>query len=103
MFVGSPTRIGSMTRRTRKFLEGMDWAPWGKKPVAVFDTELEEVIEKDGASAASKMHDLAKSKGARVHTPVLKVGVTGTKGPLSADSDRVIEAYVKEFLTNAQN
>ena len=100
LFMGSPTRLGSMTRRMRIFIKGMDWGAWGKRPVAAFDTEMVEVIAKDGASAAAKMHDLARSKGAKVHTPVLKVGVAGVRGPLSPDSDIGIEAYVNEFLSS---
>lgn len=102
LFIGSPTRIGTMTGRTKRFIKGMDWGAWGKKPVATFDTEIQDVIAKGGAGAAAKMHDLAKSKGANVHTPVLKVGVTGIRGPLSPESGKSIEAYVKEFLESAE-
>lgn len=101
LFVGSPTRIGTMTTRVRNFLRHMDVDPWLGKPVAVFDTEAEEFVEGSGATAASKMHDLAQSRGLSVHTPVLKVGVSGVKGPLSTGYNTVVEAYVREFLRAA--
>jgi flavodoxin len=101
LFLGSPTRMGGMTGRMKKLIKGADWDAWGKKPVATFDTEMDEVIAKDGASAAAKMHDMVRSKGAKVHTPVLKVGVTGVRGPLSLGSEKVIEAYLSEFLSSA--
>ncbi len=100
MFMGSPTRLGSMTGRMRRFIKGIDWDSWGKRPVAAFDTEMDEVIAKDGASAAAKMHDLARSKGAKVHTPVLKVGVVAVRGPLSPGSEAGIGAYVSEFMSS---
>jgi hypothetical protein len=56
------------------------------------------VIDANGASAAAKIHDIARSEGFRVHTPVLKVGVQGIKGPLSSNADEIVAAYVKEFL-----
>lgn len=98
MFIGSPTRMGDMTRKTRRFLKGIGAASWGQRPVAAFDTEMAEVIRNNGASAAAKIYDLARSKGMRVHTPVLKIGVTGMKGPLSPDAGAMIEAYVAEVL-----
>lgn len=101
LFIGSPTRIGSMTGRMKRFLKRMDAEQWRRKPVAAFDTEMQDVLRDDGASAAAKMHDLARSRGIKVHTPVLKVGVSGVKGPLSEGSEAAIEAYVTEFLRAA--
>lgn len=98
LFLGSPTRIGTMTGRMKKVVRRLDPDLWGRRPVAVFDTEMQGVIEAGGASAAAKMHDIARSKGINVHTPVLKVGVDGMRGPLSKGSDRAVEAYVKEVL-----
>lgn len=98
LIVGSPTRMGTMTGRMKRFLKKMDADPWTGKYAAAFDTEVQEVIEKNGASAAAKMHDVLRAKGLRVHTPVLKVGVTGIRGPLSAGADAVVEAYVAELL-----
>ena len=98
LFLGSPTRIGSMTGRMKKFLKRMDPGPWRDRPVATFDTEMQDVMEKDGASAAAKMRDIARSRGLTVHLPVLKVGVAGVKGPLSPGSERAVDAHVSEFL-----
>lgn len=101
LFVGSPTRIGTMTGRMRRFLKRIDSGTWGRRPVAAFDTEMQGVLEDEGASAAAKMHDIARKRGIRVYTPVLKVGVSDVKGPLSPGSEAAVEAYVKEFLAAA--
>ncbi len=101
LFVGSPTRIGTMTGRTRKLLEHMDVGPWRGKPVVAFDTEAQELLKGSGGGAAAKIHDLAVSRGLTVHTPVLRVGVSRIKGPLSTGSEGLVEAYVKEFLRSA--
>lgn len=101
LFMGSPTRMGAMTGKMRKFLKRVDAARWSGKPAAAFDTEMQDVIEKDGASAAAKIHDLARSRGIKVYTPVLKVGVTGIKGPLAPGSEEAVGAYVEEFLGSA--
>lgn len=102
LFLGSPTRVGTMTRRMRKVVRRLDPRTWGQRPVAVFDTEMQDVIEKEGASAAAKMHDLARARGIPVHTPVLKVGVVGIRGPLSSGSDKAVEAYVREVLSSVK-
>ena len=99
VFLGSPTRVGTMTRTTKKLLKNLSDESIKDVPVVAFDTEGESVIRSNGASAAAKIHDLARAKGAKVHTPVLKVGVTGIKGPLSSNAEDVISAYVKEFLS----
>ena len=101
LFVGSPTRIGTMTGRTWKLLKNMDVGPWRGKPVVAFDTEAQELLKGSGGGAAARIHDLAVSRGLTVHTPVLRVGVSGIKGPLSTGSEGLVEAYVKEFLRSA--
>lgn len=101
LFVGSPTRMGTMTRKTRRFLRKLDVGRWGQRLVVAFDTEMAEVIRDNGASAAAKIHDLARSRGMRVHTPVLKVGVKGMRGPLADDAGETVEAYVAEVLAAA--
>ncbi len=103
LFIGSPTRMGGMTRGARRFVKGFDKAYWGTRPVAAFDTEMVEVIQKEGASAAAKIHDLARTRGVKVFSPVLKVGVTGIRGPLADGADEVIGAYVKEFVASMRS
>jgi flavodoxin len=102
LVLGSPTRFGTMTGRMKKVVRSLDPAAWGQRPVAAFDTEMQGIIDKDGASAAAKIHDVARSKGIRVHTPVLKVGVVTIRGPLSPDSEKLIGAYVREFVSVAR-
>jgi len=101
LVVGSPTRMGTMTGKMKRFLKQMDAAPLKGSTVAAFDTEVQDVIEKNGASAAAKMHDIARSRGLKVHTPVLKVGVTGIRGPLAQGWEASVEAYVVELLRSA--
>lgn len=102
LFLGSPTRFGTMTGRMKKVLRRIDPQVWGSRPVAAFDTGMQGVIDKDGASAAAKMHDIARSRGVRVHTPVLKVGVTTIRGPLSPGWEEAVRAYVMEILASAK-
>jgi flavodoxin len=98
LVLGSPTRFGTMTGRMKKVVSRLDPSVWGQRPVAAFDTEMQGIMDKDGASAAAKMHDVARSKGVKVHTPVLKVGVVSIRGPLSPDSQKLIAAYVRELV-----
>lgn len=101
LVVGSPTRMGTMTGKMKRFLKRMNTEPWKSSTAAAFDTEVQGVIEKGGASAAAKMHDILRSKGLKVHTPVLKIGVTSIRGPLTEGWQAAVEAYVSELLRSA--
>ncbi|MEW5748033.1 MAG: flavodoxin domain-containing protein [Candidatus Thermoplasmatota archaeon] len=101
LFLGSPTRLGTMTGRMRKVVSRLDPEAWGGRSVAAFDTGMQGIIDEDGASAAAKMHDIARSRGVRVHTPVLKVGVVSIRGPLSPRWEDMVRAYVREVLSSA--
>lgn len=102
LFLGSPTRLGTMTGRMKKVVSRLDPQTWSGKSVAAFDTGMQGIIDKGGASAAAKMHDIARSKGVKVHTPVLKVGVVSIKGPLSPRWEDLVRAYVREVLASAE-
>ena len=103
LFLGSPTRFGTMTGRMKKVVSRLDPGTWSGKSVAAFDTGMQGIIDKDGASAAAKMHDIARSRGVKVHTPVLKVGVVSIKGPLSPRWEDLVRAYVREVITSAED
>ena len=39
-FIGSPTRLSRMTRRTKKFIKRLKRDPWSTKPVVAFETVM---------------------------------------------------------------
>lgn len=95
MFLGSPTRIGRMTKRAKGFLEGLDKELWKNKPIVTFDTvgPLSEDLEKRkkwleriDKSAATRMQDIVRGRGLNAHPEVLHIPVTGFKGPLASDA-----------------
>jgi len=98
--VGSPTRMGRMTRHTKKFLKNLGREGWGNKPLAMFDTVMPGVEEKGGSSAAQRLHDLAKSMGMNAYSPVLHTMVTGMRGPLASDATEKAKAYATKFIAS---
>jgi flavorubredoxin len=108
MFVGSPTRIGRMTKRTKEFLEGLDGKYWKDRPIVAFDTvgPLSEDAEKRkkwlsriDKSAATRMQELARQRGLNAHPEVLHIAVTGFKGPLASDGLDMAKEFVHRFVT----
>jgi menaquinone-dependent protoporphyrinogen IX oxidase len=56
LVLGSPTRINNMIFTVSRFISGkIKGEEWKDKPFASFDTELPDVIQKGGASAAEKI------------------------------------------------
>jgi len=98
--VGSPTRMGRMTRHTKRYVKKLAKVGWGNKPLATFDTVMPGVEENDRASAAQKLHDLAKGMGMSVRSPVLHTKVTGMRGPLAPDALEKAKAYASGFLAS---
>lgn len=83
LIIGSPTRMDNMSFRMRRFIGGkIKGAEWRGKPFASFDTELQEVIERSGGSAAEKIAKKLSERGLKQVPPVLKASVLGIKGPL---------------------
>lgn len=99
LFIGSPTRMHNMTRRAKKFVNGLDPKALGSRPIGLFDTEGEDVIAKSGPSAAERMRDIGKLRGLNVRDAVLKCGVVGPKGPLSPDAIDKARRFAKEFVS----
>jgi len=83
LVLGSPTRINNMSFAASRFISGkIRGEEWKDKPFASFDTELPDVIQKSGASAAEKIAKKLSEKGLKQVLPVLKIAVIGIKGPL---------------------
>jgi flavodoxin len=109
MFVGSPTRMGRMTKKAKGFVEGLDVEYWKNRPIVTFDTvgPMSEDEEKRKVwlarvekSAATRMRDQAKAQGLGVHPDVLHVAVTGFKGPLAPDALDVARDFTHRFIAN---
>lgn len=102
LFIGSPTRWGRMTGRAKKFVIRIDEADWKGKNAIAFDTimvpEKYEKAERGDKwtanGAAPKLARLLKEKGLAINERMLRVEVTGLKGPLIDD----YRAVVLEFL-----
>jgi flavodoxin len=109
MFVGSPTRIGRMTKKAKAFVEGLDVEYWKNRPIVTFDTvgPLSEDEEKRKVwlarvekSAATRMQDQAKARGLKVHPDVLHIAVTGFKGPLAPDALNIARDFTHRFIAD---
>ena len=107
IFVGSPTRIGKMTRRAKRFVKKMDTSVWKDKPVVAFDTimpmpedekEMEKARKWIENGAAPKLSALAMERGLTTYSPPLRIEVTGMKGPLSEGAIDIAKNYTQEFL-----
>ena len=107
LFIGSPTRIGRMTKGAKGFVERLDREYWKSRPIVVFDTvgPLSEDAEKRkkwlsriDKSAAVRMQELAKQRGLSVHPEVLHIAVTGFKGPLAVDALDMARSFTHQFV-----
>jgi len=100
LVLGSPTKIGSMSFTFRRFIGGkIKEEEWRDKPFASFDTELQENIEKGGASAAEKIAQKLSEKGLKQVVPVLKAGVLETKGPLEEGEVENAKKFARELAS----
>jgi flavodoxin len=110
MFIGSPTRYTTMTGHTKKFIKKLDPAVWGNKPICAFETygPVEEGKLADsktnekwiGYGAAKKIHDLLKERGFNIRWPVLRLAVTGIKGPLAPGQIEEAKKYAHDFVAS---
>ena len=108
MFIGSPTRFGTMTGHTKKFIKKLDLAVWGNKPICSFDSygpvDEDKLAESKtsekwiASGAAMKIHDMLKERGFNARLPVLRLAVTGMKGPLASGQIDEAKKYVHEFI-----
>lgn len=98
LILGSPTRIGAMSFAIRSFMGKLKAEEWANKPFAAFDTELPDVIEKKGASAAEKIAEKLKEKKLNQIAAVLKTAVLGVKGPLKENEVEKTKRYTMDLV-----
>ena len=109
MFLGSPIRMGSVTRKVKKYVKKLDGAAWKDKPIVVFTTILlqpenatdaqKESREKYDIAAGRKLGDLARSEGLKVAENHLWVDVKGMKGPLVETGVEKTKQFVHDFIS----
>jgi flavodoxin len=106
ILVGSPTRMGTMTRKSKRLVKKLDVRVWGSKPLAVFDTHavISEDPEERAKSirwvepgAAGKLAKLASGRGLQVSGPPLRCSVTGSEGPLAEGQLEKAREYARGF------
>ncbi len=109
LFVGSPTRVGKMTSRSKKFVKKLDAKAWAGKTVVVFDThaplsedssEREKMTKFIVPGAAGKLSALAVERGLKVRSPPLRCSVSDMKGPLSPGMIEGAREYAQEVLSD---
>lgn len=109
LFVGSPVRMGSVSRATKRFVKKLDVSSWKGKPVAVFTTvapmpgpdateKQKKSAEKWILQAALKLRDLARVRGLNAVDSVLRIEVKDMKGPLVDKGIEQTRAFAHEFL-----
>lgn len=106
-FIGSPTRNGRMTSRAKRFVKRLGKKQWSSRMVVVFDTVLrlpekeryrQRMIKWTENGAAPRLKALAEKRGLRVHPEILRIEVTGIRGPLAPGSlDRARE-FARETM-----
>jgi flavodoxin len=108
MFVGSPTRMGRMTKNTKRFLEGLDVEPWKNKPIVAFDTvgplptdeeKRKKWLSRIDKGAAYGIQELVKARGLNAHPDVLHIAVTSFKGPLASDGLSIAKDFAHRFMS----
>jgi len=98
LVLGSPTRMNTMSWTVKRFLGKVKSEGWVNKPCIAFDTELADVIAKNGASAAEKIAESLQEKQMNQLLPVLKTAVLGIKGPLKEGEIERTKEYTKELV-----
>ncbi len=107
MFIGSPTRVGRMTRPTKEFINGLDVGIWSNRPIVAFDTvgplpkeeeKRKKWLERIDKGAATRIQDLARERGLKVHPEPLHIAVTGFKGPLASDALDLAREFARKFI-----
>jgi hypothetical protein len=106
LFIGSPTRMVRMTRPAKRFAKKLDLDAWEGKPVYTFDTIMVPAVQAQQAKAAKwtangaapKLKELLVGRGLMVQDKMLRVPVTGLKGPLADSWKGQIRAFVAEAV-----
>jgi flavodoxin len=106
LFIGSPTRMVRMTRPAKHFAKKLDWRMWEGKSVYVFDTimvpadpgQQTRAAKWTESGAAPKIWELLAGRGLTVQEKMLRVPVTGLKGPLADTWKDQIRAFVAKAV-----
>lgn len=108
MFLGSPIRMGSVTRRVKKFVEKLDKGAWKGKPIVVFTTILaqpenatnkqKESREKYDIAAGRGFIEMVRAEGLNVLERHLWVDVKGMKGPLTETGVEQTKQFAHDTL-----
>ena len=76
LLLGSPTRMGKMSRRAARFAKKIDHEVWKDRPMAVFDTILELPQDQEGRAKVMRWTE----NGAAIAAEGT-VGIEGVQGP----------------------
>ncbi|MBI0583850.1 MAG: hypothetical protein ISF22_06435 [Methanomassiliicoccus sp.] len=105
-FIGSPTRNGKMTSRAKSFVKRLDADHWSARPIVAFDTVMhlpEDPRQRDRMvrwtenGAAPRIKALVEERGMQAYPEVLRVEVTGLKGPLLPGSLDRSREFARKF------
>jgi flavodoxin len=81
IIIGGPTQLKDVTLPLRRIVHGSFRRSWQGKPVAVFDTRFRDDPVQTG-SAAAKLAQLLRRRGANLVAPPESFFVANFKGPL---------------------
>jgi flavodoxin len=106
LFIGSPTRVVRMTRPAKRFAKKLDEKIWEGKPIYAFDTimvpadpgQQGKAAKWTDNGAAPKLKDLLARRGLMVQEKMLRVPVTGLKGPLADTWKDQVKTFVGEVV-----
>jgi len=108
LFLGSPIRMGSVTRKVKKYVSRLDKEIWKAKPIVVFTTILlqpenatdkqKESREKYAIAAGRRLRDFARSEGLNAVENHLWVDVKGMKGPLVETGVEKTKQFTHDIL-----
>lgn len=109
LLVGSPTRMGTMTGRSKRLVRKLDLDAWNDRPVSVFDTyvrlpddpkEREKTLKWVEPGAAGKLGAFAAGRGLNVRSPSLRCAVMDMKGPLADGELERAREYARQFAAS---
>jgi hypothetical protein len=108
LFLGSPVRMGSTTKRAKRLLEELDKDAWKGVTVVIFTTILMEPSdptqehtlgrEKYDIGAGRQLRDLARAEGFTALEDHLWVEVKGWAGPLVDTGIDTTHVFVRKVL-----
>ena len=111
LIIGSPTRLGKMSRRAARFAKKIDYDVWKDRPMAVFDTIMTPPKGREGQAkvmrwtengAAIRLRELLSKRGFKVQEDVLRAEVIGIKGPLTKEAEEASRAWARDLLASSQ-